>query len=172
MTIHHEHPFVPAPGDRDQLRRFRGRLGPQTSLWTTGDPSHAAAGLTVSSLMVALGEPGHVLGLLDPDSELADLLEVGTLVAVQLLEWSHRDAGEQFAGQMPAPGGVFAVNPHTVTPFGPVLEGVNTWLGCRVTDLREVGWSREVTARVELVTVGEDRAPLHHRRGRWVRPWR
>ena len=29
------------------------------------------AGLTVASLMVANGEPGHVLALVDPDSDLA-----------------------------------------------------------------------------------------------------
>lgn len=169
MTIHREHPFVPDPDARDQLRRFRGRLGPQVSLWTTG-AGHAATGLTVSSMMIALGEPGHVLGLLDPDSDLADGLPVGAGVAVQLLAWRHRDAAEQFAGQMPAPGGPLAVNPHTDTPWGPVLAHVGSWLGCRVTDRREVGWSLEVSAVVEQVTIGPDEDPLHHRRGRWLRP--
>lgn len=169
MTIHSEHPFVPDPEARDQLRRFRGRLGPQVSLWTTGS-GRAATGLTVSSMMVALGEPGHVLGLLDPDSDLADALAPGAGVAVQLLEWRHRDAAEQFAGQMPAPGGPVALNAHRETPWGPVLDQVTTWLGCRVSDQRDMGWSVEISAVVEQVTIGPDDAPLQHRRGRWVRP--
>lgn len=170
MTIHTEHPFVPDPGVRDQLRRFRGRLGPQVSLWTSGTDPASAVGLTLSSMMVALGDPGAVLGLLDPDSELAERLEPGTAVAVQLLSWRHRDAAEQFAGQMPAPGGALARNDHVLTPWGPVLTGVTTWLGCRVLDHREVGWSREVRARVEQVSIGEDHEPLQHRRGRYRRP--
>lgn len=168
MTIHHEHPFIPEADARDQLRRFRGRLGPQVSLWTSAEGSHRV-GLTVSSMLVALGEPGFVLGLLDPDSDLADALVVGSGLVVQLLEWQHRDAAEQFAGQMPAPGGPFANHPFDDTTWGPVLGSASTWLGCRVTQRREVGWSLEISAEVEHVVIGADAAPLRHRRGRWVR---
>lgn len=167
MTIHSEHPFTPDPADRDQLRRFRSRLGPQVSLWASGEGT-AAVGLTVSSMMVSLGDPGFVLGLIDPDSDLADELAVGTRLAVQLLEWRHRDGAEQFAGQMPAPGGPFARNPWEQTPWGPVLEGVTTWIGARVVALREVGWSSEVQAEVERVVIGGESHPLVHRRGHYA----
>lgn len=174
MTIHSEHPFTPAPGDRDQLRRVRGRLGSQVTLWTAGSGA-GRTGLTVSSFVVALGDPGHVVGMLDPDSDLALDLTPGTPFVVQLLTWRHRDLSEQFAGTMPAPGGPFAravVDGHDFeqTEFGPRLAGASAWLGCRVVDQRPVGWSTEVLARVERVEVGEDRDPLVHRRGRYVRP--
>ena len=74
MTIHSSHPFLDPEGDRDPVRRLRGRLGGTVSLWTAGGPDERA-GLTVSSWLVAGGEPGRVLALLDPD----DVLNPGVL---------------------------------------------------------------------------------------------
>lgn len=166
MTIHSEHPFaVP----EDTARRLRGRLGGQVSLWTTGAGT-GRAGLTVSSFMVAAGQPAFVVGLLDPDSDLADRLRgEGARCVVQLLEWRHLDLAEQFAGQMPAPGGLFASSSWTQTPSGPRLADVETWAECLVHDLRDVGWSLEVTCLVESITLGEADDPLQHRRGRYTR---
>ncbi len=73
MTIHDEHPFAEPQGRRDPVRLLRGRLGGAVSLWTAG-AGRARAGLTVSSLLVLPGEPPRVLGLIDPDSDLADTL--------------------------------------------------------------------------------------------------
>jgi hypothetical protein len=70
VTIHSEHPFQTPAADRDLARRFRGRLGGAVTLVTAGE-GLARAGLTVSSLMVAHGDPAHVLALVDPDSSLA-----------------------------------------------------------------------------------------------------
>jgi len=169
MTIHTEHPFGTPEGERDAARRLRGRLGGQVSLWTTGAGS-ARAGLTVSSLMVAMSEPSYVLGLLDPDSDLADRLraEADARCVVQLLEWRHHDLAEQFAGQMPAPGGLFAAGTWVETPFGPRLTDVETWADCVVHDVRELGWSIEVTCRIDSATLGIVDDPLLHRRGRYA----
>ena len=169
MTIHSEHPFAAPEGDRDAARRLRGRLGGQVSLWTSGAGAHRA-GLTVSSLMVALGEPAVVVGLLDPDSDLADRLHStpDARCVVQLLEWRHRDVAEKFAGQMPSAGGVFAAADWVESAHGPRLSDVETWADCAVRDVRELGWSVEVTCRVESVTVGALDDPLLHRRGRYA----
>ena len=166
MTIHSTHPFAEPPEQRDQARRLRGRLGGAVSLWTTGT-GRGRAGLTVSSLLVAHGDPARVLGLLDPDSDLADTLETDARVVVQLLEWEHRDLAEMFAGTAPAPGGMFAQAEFIDTDWGPRLASVRTWAGLRVEESREVGWSREVCAVVEHVEIGEEDRPLEHRRGRW-----
>ena len=167
MTIHGEHPFLdPVP---DQARRLRGRLGGQVSLWTTGSGA-GRAGLTVSSLLVALGDPPLVVGLLDPDSDLALPLEdPGARCVVQLLQWRHRDLAEQFAGQMPAPGGPFAQAAWEELPAGPRLVDATTWAEATVVDARPLGWSLEVTARIDAVVVGDDADPLLHRRGRYQR---
>jgi flavin reductase (DIM6/NTAB) family NADH-FMN oxidoreductase RutF len=78
MTIHSDHPF--AEPQQDPVRRFRGRVGGTVSLWTTGSGS-ARAGLTVTSYLVANGDPPHVLGLVDPESELAEaVVDTGTVV--------------------------------------------------------------------------------------------
>lgn len=169
MTIHSSHPF---PTEDDPVRRFRGRLGGQVSLWTTGDPAAGLAGLTVSSLMVAAGDPARVLGLVDPDSELADALAVDARVVVQLLGWRHRMLAEAFAGVAPAPGGPFAGADVEFTPWGPRLLDATTWLGARVESIEPRGWSALVTAVVEQVCIGDDEAaggPLVHRRGRYAR---
>ena len=169
MTIHDTHPFLDPESERDQFRRFRGRLGGAVSLWTTGTGTDRA-GLTVSSLMVAGGEPGRVLALVDPDSDLADALEPGSPVVVQLLAWGHRDLAEAFAGTAPAPGGPFAQAEWSETSWGPVLADATVWAGARVESLAEVGWSRLVTATIEHVEIGAEDQPLVHRRGRYQRP--
>ena len=176
VTIHSDHPFADPEPQRDPARRLRGRLGGVVTLWTTGSGTERA-GLTVSSVLVAPGEPARVLGLLDPDSDLAETLaETGT-AAVQLLAWRHRDLADAFAGVAPAPGGPFRLGRWTDTPWGPVLEGVSAWAGIRCDGPgTPVGWSRLVDGVLEHAELGPEEAegeadaPLVHRRGRYVRP--
>ena len=170
MSIHSEHPFTEPEGERDPVRRLRGRLGGAVSLWTTGGGADRA-GLTVSSLMVAPGEPARVLGLVDPDSDLFDAVQVTGTVVVALLAWQHRDLADAFAGVAPAPGGPFRAGRWHESEWGPVLEGVSAWAGLRVLGSdQEVGWSVLVQGVVEHIEVGAESAPLVHRRGRYVRP--
>jgi flavin reductase (DIM6/NTAB) family NADH-FMN oxidoreductase RutF len=165
VTIHDTFPF---PTDDDPVRRLRGRLGGQVSLWTTGaGPSRV--GLTVSSLLVVNGAPGSVVGAIDPDSDLADALALGSPLVVQLLAWQHRMLAEAFAGVAPAPGGPFRAAAYAETGWGPRLADAIAWAGARVTALAPLGWSLLVTAELEHVEVGEDADPLMHRRGRYSR---
>ena len=78
VSIHHEHPFLPAEGDRNPVRRLRGRLAAPVTVLTAGaEPDRA--GLTVSSVLVLDGDPGIVLAVVDPLSELHDaVLATGT----------------------------------------------------------------------------------------------
>jgi len=165
MTIHTSHPFAdPTP---DPARRFRGRVGGAVTLWTAGDGA-TRSGLTVTSLMVALGPAATVLGLLDPDADLTAELRDGGRAVVQLLAWPDRQLAEAFAGTAPAPGGPFRQAAFEQTPWGPRLASATTWAGLSLADEREVGWSVEVACRVEHVEVGDDERPaLLHRRGRF-----
>ena len=52
-------PFADPPHSRDPVRRFRGRLVAPVTIATAGT-GRDKAGLTVSSLMIAEGEPGLV----------------------------------------------------------------------------------------------------------------
>ena len=163
MTIHADHPFRdPTP---DPVRQLRGRLGGAVSLWTAPGP----AGLTVSSLLVAAGEPSYVVGLLDPDSDLWAAVEENGTVVVQLLPWRERGLAEVFAGTGPAPGGPFAQAEFTSTRWGPRLAAADTWAGAALESSRPVGWSVLVTCVVEHVEIGEDDVVLH-RRGRYLQP--
>jgi flavin reductase (DIM6/NTAB) family NADH-FMN oxidoreductase RutF len=167
VTIHAEHPFLdPEP---DPVRRLRGRLGGAVTLWTTGDGTDRA-GLTVSSIMVANGDPARVLALVDPDSDLADLLPRTGVAVVQLLAWADRDLAEGFAGTAPAPGGRFRQAEFDQTPWGPHLSSAGTWVGVRLESSTDVGWSSLVTCVIEDITIGPDDTPLVHRRGRYQPP--
>ncbi|GAA3664860.1 hypothetical protein GCM10022237_26090 [Nocardioides ginsengisoli] len=174
MTIHSTHPFADA--DPDPARRFRGRVGGAVTLWTAGSGGSEGAGgaeqagLTVTSLMVALGPEPVVLALLDPDSDLLDVLRDTGRAVVQLLTWPDRQLAEAFAGTAPAPGGPFRQAPFTPTAHGPRLTSAATYAFVRLVSEREVGWSVEVTVALEDVVVGEaDGDALLHRRGRFLR---
>ncbi|WP_210648538.1 flavin reductase family protein [Nocardioides sp. SYSU D00065] len=169
MTIHTTHPFLEPEGDRDPVRRLRGRLGSTVSLWTAGGEEQRA-GLTVSSWMVAGGEQGRVLALLDPDADLTDVLLATGRGVLQLLAWEDRDLADAFAGTAPAPGGPWRMTRWVATDHGPRLAHAATWGTIEVESDAAVGWSRLVTAVVRDLVVGDDDQPLVHRRGRYRPP--
>jgi flavin reductase (DIM6/NTAB) family NADH-FMN oxidoreductase RutF len=171
VTIHSSHPFVPPESERDPARRLRGRVGGVVSLWTAADEV-GRAGLTVSSLMVAAGEPAHILALLDPDSDFAETVVRTRVAVVQLLEWQHQRLADAFAGQFPAPGGPFRLADWRETRWGPLLSGATTWAGVRLVDEepRAYGWSVLADTVIESVEIGPEAAPLVHRRGRYQKP--
>nr|MCW2727164.1 flavin reductase [Aeromicrobium sp.] len=168
VTIHSDHPFVPAEGDRDPLRRLRGRLPSPVSVWTTGS-GRGREGLTISSLLVADGEPGRVLGLVDSDSDFWDADPVTWVVNV--LGSEHRFLADAFAGTAPAPGGRFTLGSWTDSDWGPVLGGTAGWIGVRRSDAepRHVGWGLLVEGVIEHVEVGDADAMIHVR-GRYREP--
>jgi flavin reductase (DIM6/NTAB) family NADH-FMN oxidoreductase RutF len=171
VTIHSEHPFATPEPERDPVRRLRGRLGGVVSLWTTGAGA-ARSGLTVSSLLVASGEPGHILALVDPDSDFVREVSETRIAVVELLSWRHQQLAEAFAGLFPAPGGVFRLGEWVDTEWGPRLRDVATWAGVRLVEdePRQVGWSMLLDLTIEHVEIGGDDEPLVHRRGRYQRP--
>jgi flavin reductase (DIM6/NTAB) family NADH-FMN oxidoreductase RutF len=193
VTIHSEHPFATPPGERGPLRRLRGQLSSAVSVWTTAaegaEPGTAFparpgewAGLTVSSFSVVDGEPGRLLGLVDPESDFADLVEQTGRVAMSLLSWSHRGVADVHAGLAPSPGGAFRTGRWQGTAWGPVLSDAAAWAAGSVVagSTREVGWSRLLEVAIEHVHLAPDdtaitaaaavdREPLLHRRGRYLR---
>ncbi|RLV48892.1 flavin reductase [Nocardioides mangrovicus] len=165
MTIHDEHPFLPERGDRDPLRRFRGRMPSPVTVWTAGT-GVARVGLTVSSVLVADGDPARVLGLVDEDSTFAD--DLPETFVVNLLAPAHAYLADAFAGTAPSPGGPFRQGTWRESEWGPTLDGAAGWLGARRhEEPRQVGWPLLVTAVVEQVELGEGEA-LGHLRGRYV----
>ena len=168
MSIHSEHPFLPPDSDRDPLRRFRGRLAQPVTLWCAQDGT-SRAGWTVSSLLVADGDPVEILGLIDEESDLADLAEQTGRVAVSLLRWDHRNLADAFAGLTPAPGGPFRLAEWQQTTWGPVLTDAAGWLGVELTDTSShLGWGRAFRGRCAEVHVDPLALDvLSHLRGRY-----
>lgn len=169
MSIHSDgDPFATPETERSALRRLRARLVAPVTLWTCGDGA-ARVGLTVASALVVDGEPGHLLGLVDPESELWVELQRTGLLVVTPLPWTQRHLADAFAGVAPAPGGPFRLSTWRQTRWGPVLGDATTWCGCRLDSSQEVGYAMLVDAVVEHATVGADPAPLAHYRGRYHR---
>jgi flavin reductase (DIM6/NTAB) family NADH-FMN oxidoreductase RutF len=168
VTIHTEHPF--ADPDDDPVRRFRGQVGGTVSLWTTGPTTDGQlAGLTVTSYVVANGAPAHVLGLVDPESDLADAAAATGTLVVQVLAWRHRALAETFAGLLPSPGGAFRAGTWEQTAWGPALTDAIAWAGVRLLgEPRTAGWSLVLEGVVEHVELGDQGDPLLHRRGRYL----
>jgi flavin reductase (DIM6/NTAB) family NADH-FMN oxidoreductase RutF len=162
VTIHSDHPFVPAEGDRDPLRRLRGRLPAPVTVWTTG-AGRDREGLTISSLLVADGDPAQVVGLVDADSDFWDADPARWVVNV--LGAEHRFLADAFAGTAPAPGGRFTLGTWTDNEWGPVLAGTAGWIGVRRSEVepRHVGWGLLVEGVVEHVEVGDVDAMIHVR---------
>jgi flavin reductase (DIM6/NTAB) family NADH-FMN oxidoreductase RutF len=171
MTIHGDHPFADAEAERDAARRLRGRLGGAVSLWTAESADHRGrAGLTVSSIMVATGDPAHVLALIDPESDLAAALGASDRAVVQLLEWRHQQLAEAFASRFPSPGGPFRMGDWVDTAWGPRLADASAWAGVRILEPpRQVGWYSLVDAVVEHTEIDAAETPLLHRRGSYQR---
>lgn len=161
--IHHTDPFAAPAGQRSPVRRLRGRLAVPVTLWTAPGP----AGLTVSSTLVAEGEPDRLLGLIDPESDLWAAVEEAGRFAVTPLGPPHRQLADRFAGLFPSPGGLFAIGGWTTTPYGPVPSDAGGWAGCRLDAAREYGWGLLVEATIETVDLAEETDPLLHYRGRY-----
>ncbi|MFI6758120.1 flavin reductase family protein [Micromonospora sp. NPDC050417] len=184
--IHDTDPFATPDSDRSPIRRMRGRLANAVTLWTAGGDGSTAmsdgstgmssgnagvrvapAGLTVSSMLVADGEPGRVLGLVDEESDFWEAASVTGRFAVATLSPTHRQLADQFAGLFPAPGGLFATGEWTSTGYGPVPADAGAWMGCRLDASREYGWSLLVEATVELVELVGESVPMVYHRGRY-----
>ncbi len=162
--VHDGHPFD-APGEqRDPVRRLRGRLAAAVTLWTAGE-GRQRAGLTVSP--VVMSAPDALAGSIGADTDLADTV-VGTgRFVVHVLDWAQRQAADRFALTTPSPGGLFASDGWTQTAWGPVLDGVGTWAGCRVEATHPFGHGVLLVASVEHAEVAELPRPLLWQRGRY-----
>jgi flavin reductase (DIM6/NTAB) family NADH-FMN oxidoreductase RutF len=169
VTIHHSHPFAAGEQDRKALRRFRGRMVSPVSIWAAADDD-TRAGWTLSSFLVADGDPGEVIGLIDEESALADVLARSQTLTVNLLGWGQRALADAFAGVAPAPGGPFALAAWQDTDWGPVLQSSFGWIGARLRPDRDhAGWGLLLRAEIERVEITPDPADelLCYVRGRY-----
>lgn len=168
MTIHPEHPFRDPDGERRTPRRLRGRLPAPVTVWTAGEGA-GRAGLTVSSMLVADGEPARLIALLDEEADLCDRLRETGRAAVSLLGPDDGAVADVLAGAAPSPGGPFRTGRWNGSPWGPVLDG-RSWVGGSLAaEPRVVGWSVLVELTLDQVELLADLGALAYRRGAYVR---
>jgi flavin reductase (DIM6/NTAB) family NADH-FMN oxidoreductase RutF len=166
--IHSDNPFRPDPGDRDQTRRFRGRLAAGVTIVTAGSGSQQT-GLTVSSLLVVEGDPALAYVLVGPTTDLwAVAAESGHFV-VHVCGYEHHQLAGVFAGLSPSPGGLFATADFSLSDWGPVLSELPDRLYCSFESRDEIGWSGLVVGRIDQVEVTDLIDPLIHFRSGYHR---
>ena len=163
---HDEPPFAPPPADRDPVRRFRGRLGSPITIVTSGD-SDERTGLTVSSLMVAEGEPSRVFALIGPTTDLFLAMEETGRFVVHICEDRHGPLADVFAGLRPSPGGMFVDADVTQSAYGPVLSDLPNRLFCSYISGEEETYSVLVEGAIEQVELTDLRDPLLYFRGKY-----
>jgi flavin reductase (DIM6/NTAB) family NADH-FMN oxidoreductase RutF len=167
VTIHATDPFATPEGAKSAVRRLRGRLAAPVTLWTAYGNDGRPAGLTVSSTLVVDGEPAHVAGIVDEESDVYTALTHSGAFAVCVLTAADRRIADIFAGIMPAPGGPFGSD-WVSTAYGPVPAGERTWAGCRLGEIRPLGWGLLVLGSIDAVRLGDEDRALIHYRGRYA----
>jgi len=166
--IHSEHPFQPDPADREQARRFRGRLAAGVTIVTAGSVSDRT-GLTVSSLLVVQGEPAEVHLVVGPTTDLWDVAADSGRFVIHICRYQDHQMADVFAGLSPSPGGTFAGMAVTDSQWGPVLTDLPDRAYCRFESRVEVGWSGLVVGQIEQVEVSNLEDPMVHFRSRYRR---
>jgi flavin reductase (DIM6/NTAB) family NADH-FMN oxidoreductase RutF len=133
-------------------------------VWTAGDAGSSWAGLTVSSVLLVQGDPGGLIGLIGPDSDMAEAIEQHGTFVVHLLgdRPEHRRLAQHFAGALPADPALLQVE---ASSHGPRLTIVPDQLACRASACRAAGWSQLVEAEVVDVRLGPAARPLVWYRG-------
>ena len=164
--VHSEDPFATPPEKREPARRLRGRLAEGVTIWTAGPPD-ARAGLTVSSTVVAEGEPSLVLGLINDTTDVFEALESTSAFVMHVLPREMGTLADRFAGHRPSPGGLFSDLDVVDTEWGPVISTIGTRAFCHVESTDPVGFHRLVKGRIEKLELDELADPLVYFRGKY-----
>lgn len=164
--VHDEHPFETPQEKRDPARRFRGRLAAPVTVITAGDGDHRT-GLTVSSLVVAEGDPSRIYFLLGSTTDLHYGLEETGKFVVHVLEEGNQAIADVFAGLRPSPGGRFAGLNVEQSKWGPVLSDVQTKAYCTYEGGDEETFFIVAEGAIDKLELGDIEDPLVYFRGRY-----
>jgi 3-hydroxy-9,10-secoandrosta-1,3,5(10)-triene-9,17-dione monooxygenase reductase component len=157
-------PFAVPPERRDPARRWRGRLVAPVTVWTAGHRS-SGAGLTVSSVLVAEGEPARLLGLIDPTSAFLEAAQETRGFVVHVLAVGDRALAERFSEVRPPIRGSFERLEVAESPWGPVLGGSRPRAACRLAGSTPVGHAELVEGVIEQLELPDLEDPLAYLHG-------
>jgi flavin reductase (DIM6/NTAB) family NADH-FMN oxidoreductase RutF len=139
-------------------------LAAPVTVVTAGQPGNQAA-LTVSSLMVAEGEPSSVIALIGTNTDLWEAIEASRRFIVHILGSSRREDADAFAGIRPRPGGVFAGVAVEHSDWGPVLTDSANRVFCSLASSIELPFHHLVEGEIEKVEVSDLDDPAIYFRG-------
>jgi 3-hydroxy-9,10-secoandrosta-1,3,5(10)-triene-9,17-dione monooxygenase reductase component len=157
-------PFAVPPERRDPVRRLRGRLVAPVTIWTAGHPP-GGAGLTVSSVLVAEGQPARLLGLIDPTSAFWEAMQETRAFVVHLLAAGDRPLAERFSEVRPPIRRPFERLDVAESPWGPVLGGSRPRAACRLAGSAPVGHAELVEGVIEQLELPDLDDPLAYLHG-------
>jgi 3-hydroxy-9,10-secoandrosta-1,3,5(10)-triene-9,17-dione monooxygenase reductase component len=157
IRIGSQPPFAVPPERRDPARRLRGRLVAPVTVWTAGHPP-GGAGLTVSSVLVAEGQPARLLGLIDPTSAFWEAVQEAGAFVVHVL-------AERFSEVRPPIRGPFERLEVAESPWGPVLGGSRPRAACRLAGSTPVGYAELVEGEIEQLELPDLEDPLAYLHG-------
>lgn len=164
--VHDEHPFATPADQRDPARRFRGRLAAPVSVITSGSGNHRT-GLTVSSLVVAEGDPSRIYFLLGSTTDLFYGLEETGKFVVHVLEAGNETIADIFAGLRPSPGGRFVGLNVEQSEWGPVLTDIPTRAYCTFEGGDEETFFIVGEGTIDKLEMSDINNPLVYFRGRY-----
>jgi 3-hydroxy-9,10-secoandrosta-1,3,5(10)-triene-9,17-dione monooxygenase reductase component len=160
-------PFEHLSGDPDAARRLRGRLASPVTVWTAYRPDGGPTGITVSSVLVAEGEPSLVIGAVGPLADFWDSVQRAKQFVVHVLGAGQVRVADQFA--LRYPGDPFEGLSYSASEWGPVLAEVSARAACVLSGYVEAGHSLLVRGEItDVVLSDDDVAPLVHYRGRYL----
>lgn len=159
-------PFRVPPSRRDPARRLRGRLVAPVTVWTAYAPANTPAGITVSSVLVAEGEPAEVIGLVGPVSDFWEAVVHSRRFMIHVLEAHQVEIADRFA--LRYPGDPFDGISVTASESGPVLSQVATRASCVLSGYMEAGYFLLVRGILTSTEIGDLVAPLARYRSRYL----
>jgi 3-hydroxy-9,10-secoandrosta-1,3,5(10)-triene-9,17-dione monooxygenase reductase component len=164
IRIGRQPPFAAPPDRRSPARRWRGRLVAPVTVWTAGHLP-GGAGLTVSSVLVAEGQPARLLGLIDPTSAFWEAMQETRAFVVHVLAVGDRALAERFSEIRPPIRGPFDRLEAGESPWGPVLGGSRPRAACRLAGSAPVGYAELVEGAIEQLELPDLDDPLAYLHG-------
>jgi flavin reductase (DIM6/NTAB) family NADH-FMN oxidoreductase RutF len=162
VTVHSEHPFLPPPEARDQVRQLRGRLAAPVTIVTAGED-----GMTASAVLVMEGDPPRLVATINELADFRDAVERTQKFVMHVATQEHRHLSDRFAEIAPSPGGLFHDLSVIETEWGPRIDGFRTWAGCTLETTIAVGYQLLIVGMIDHLVVGDLDDPLVYFRGRY-----
>lgn len=168
MGVYREDPFRTPAAEREPSRRFRGRLTSGVTIWTSNGPE-GPTGLTVSSLLLAEGEPSRILGLINDTTDLFEAIRSSGRFVVHVVDAEHQRWADILAGLYPMPGGIFSALKWAETGYGPAISDLPNRAMVELEDITDAGYQQLVRGKVGRFELADLSEPLVYFRGRYRR---